>query len=110
MPLHQEIRLVARSVDYELIGFRDLVQAFEVSTVRSVSLKYIDSAPLRGLGRFFVIPDPKITAFANVLDLLKAQPSEGLVTIHKVVAGFSRIVARLRTRVQRRPLFSECCS
>src|SRR5580700_462598 len=41
---------------------------------------------------------------ADVRDLCKAQPAEGLVTVCKVFAGFSRIVAGLRIKIERRPL------
>ncbi len=48
-----------------------------------------------------------MTGFANGCDLLKAQPAEGLSAIRKVLAGFGRIVALLRTGIQRRPLLQD---
>lgn len=45
-----------------------------------------------------------MAGYANVGDLLMTQPAEGLAAILKGGAGFSRIVARLRAKIQWRPL------
>jgi hypothetical protein len=64
-----------------------VVKRFATITYRS------ERAPLESRA------ESKMAARANLYDLLKAQPAEGLVTISKVLAGFSRIVARLRTKI-----------
>lgn len=48
-----------------------------------------------------------MAARANFRDLLTAKAAEGLGAILKVLAGFSRIEARLRTCIQWRPLLQD---
>jgi hypothetical protein len=48
-----------------------------------------------------------MAGYANVRDLLTTQPAEGLAAVLKVLAGFTRIVARLRANIQWRPLLQD---
>ena len=52
MPLHQKIRLVSRSIDYELIGFRDLLQTFEVALIDPFAKMHVNLSKLLGGATF----------------------------------------------------------